>query len=129
LQFYSGKQAMNRPYFPTPILDAALAERRSKNEQARQRLLQTTLTWPAESAGEYEFESGYVFGSVTQAGKFTEASDIDVAIESMKVGEPFRMAGDLSLVLSREVDVVPLDRCHFADHVRQWGVKWIATVI
>ncbi|MGB8701610.1 MAG: nucleotidyltransferase domain-containing protein [Thermosynechococcaceae cyanobacterium] len=120
---------MNRPYFPTSILDAALAERRLQNEQVRQRLLEATLAWLAAKAGEYGFESGYVFGSVTQAGKFAEDSDIDVAIDSMSQGEPFRMAGDLSLVLNREVDVVPLDRCHFADHVRQLGVKWIATVI
>lgn len=73
---------MKHLYFPTSIFDEALAQRRLTNEKERLRLLQVMLGWLVENAGAYGFESGYVFGSVTKVDRFTQDSDVDVAVET-----------------------------------------------
>jgi predicted nucleotidyltransferase len=114
---------VKRPY-PTPLLDEKLAQLRLWSEQDRQRLLQDALAWLQENAGQFGIEQGYLFGSVTQAGRFSQESDIDVAIESLNQGDPFGLSGFLSLHLNRDVDIVPLNQCHFASKIRQTGIAW-----
>jgi predicted nucleotidyltransferase len=79
-----------------------------------------------EHASQFGIERGYLLGSVTQVGRFSPQSDLDLAVESLQQGDPFGLAGYLSLHLNREVDVVPLDQCHFADKIRQQGITWSA---
>ncbi|MDX2241196.1 MAG: nucleotidyltransferase domain-containing protein [Leptolyngbyaceae cyanobacterium bins.302] len=110
--------------FPTPLLDAKLAQLREQSEHDRQHLLQAAIVWLHHHAIDFGFEQGYLFGSVTQPGRFSPDSDIDLAIDSLNQGDPFGLGSYLSLHLDREVDVVPLDRCHFADKIRQTGIAW-----
>lgn len=110
--------------FSTSLLDAKLAHQQAENEAIRQRLLAEALTWLQTHAATYGIRHGYLFGSVTTAGRFQRLSDIDLAIETLRGGQPFELMGMLSLQVNREVDLVPLDQCHFADKIRQAGVKW-----
>lgn len=110
--------------FPTPLLDEKLAQLRQQSERDRPQLLQEALIWLQHNATRFGIERGYLFGSITQAGKFAPESDLDPAIESLNQGDPFGLAGYLSLHLNREVDVVPLDQCYFADKIRQTGIVW-----
>lgn len=110
--------------FPTPLLDERLKQRRSQNELDRQRLLQAALDWLQENAARFGVEGGYLFGSVTQAGQFSQYSDVDLAVENLCEGDPFGLIAYLSLHLDRTVDLVPLDQCHFAPKVRQTGTVW-----
>ena len=110
--------------FPTPLLDARLAREKEHNEAERQRLLALTLEWLRTHGATYEITHGYVFGSVTEPGRFTKASDIDVAVDTWKTGDICGLMGYLSLHLNRDVDVVPLDQCHFADKIRRLGISW-----
>ncbi|NJM85279.1 MAG: nucleotidyltransferase domain-containing protein, partial [Leptolyngbyaceae cyanobacterium RM2_2_21] len=73
--------------------------------------------WLQQNAARFGIDEGYLFGSVTQPGRFTQHSDVDVAIESIAAGQPFGLLSYLSTHLDREVDVVPLDQCHFADKI------------
>ena len=115
---------MNQVSFPTPILDEKLAQQRLQNEVERQHLLQEALLWLKQNAGQFAIESGYLFGSITQSGKFSQHSDVDLAVESLQQGDPFGLVSYLSLHLNREVDLVPLDQCHFAPKIRQIGILW-----
>ncbi|MEL7069925.1 MAG: nucleotidyltransferase domain-containing protein [Cyanobacteria bacterium J06581_3] len=112
--------------FPTPLLDARLAKEKKQNEQDRQRLLQQTLAWLSENAWHYGVDSGYIFGSVTESNRFTQRSDIDLAVETHKTGDICSLMGGLSGYVMRDVDVVPLDQCHFAEKIRRVGVAWTA---
>jgi predicted nucleotidyltransferase len=112
--------------FPTPLFDQKINQQRQQNERDRQQLLQQALDWLTHHAARFEIQQGYVFGSVTQPGKFRADSDIDVAIASINEGDPFGLIGYLSLELNRDVDIVPLDQCHFADKIRRTGILWIA---
>ena len=93
----------------------------------RQSLLEKALQWLQANAAAYGIRYGYLFGSVTISGRFRQLSDIDLAIETLKEGQPFGLMGALSLQVNREVDIVPLDQCHFADKICQVGIAWTAT--
>lgn len=110
--------------FPTPLFDQLLAERQTRWESERQTVLRAALEWLQLHGGDYGIKAGYVFGSVTQAGRFTEYSDVDLAIAHLGLGNCFGLMGALSLYLNREVDLVPLDQCHFADKIRREGIAW-----
>lgn len=112
--------------FPTPLLDARLAREKKQNEETRQQLLQQTLDWLSANAGQYGVDCGYVFGSVAEPNRFTQRSDIDLAVETHKTGNICGLMGGLSSYLLRDVDMVPLDKCHFAEKIRQVGMAWTA---
>ena len=112
--------------FPTPLLDARLAREKKQNEQDRQRLLSMTIDWLVKNAARYGIEKGYVFGSVTERDRFSQHSDVDLAVATHKTGDICALMGALSMHINRDVDVVPLDQCHFAEKIRRVGIEWIA---
>jgi predicted nucleotidyltransferase len=115
---------MGHSAFPTPILDQKLAQQRYQWERDRQVLLSAAQEWLELHAQEFGIEQGYLLGSVTQAGRFSARSDIDIAVETFCQGEPFGLASYLSLHLNRDVDVLSLDQCHFAEKIRKTGLSW-----
>ena len=108
--------------YPTPLLGAKLAQLKAQNEATRQALLATALFWLEHHAAEFGIRAGYVFGAITQAGCFSARSDVDLAIENLRQGNPFGLAGSLSSHLNREVDLAPLEQPHFVDKIRQTGI-------
>lgn len=112
--------------FSTHLLDARLAREKVHNEQVRQKLLQQTLDWLSANAKYYGVEKGYIFGSVTEPNRFTLRSDIDLAVETHKTGDICGLMGGLSGCVLRDVDMVPLDQCHFAEKICRVGVAWTA---
>lgn len=70
-------------------------------------------------------ERVWVFGSLTQPGRFHDASDVDVALEAepavMSAG---RLWSELTERLARPVDVVLLETCWFGDKIRREGELW-----
>jgi predicted nucleotidyltransferase len=57
-------------------------------------------------------------------GKFTETSDVDIAIDEVNPEYFFSVIGLLSTELGREVDLIELRKYHFACRIRQQGVLW-----
>jgi uncharacterized protein len=106
------------------LLDQVLAERRQQNEQTRQQVLQQVLDWLHSSGDRYGIEFAYLFGSVTQPGRFHEHSDVDLAVETIDPVLQIEAIADLSLALLRDVDIVDLRRCHFAHRIRERGQQW-----
>ena len=112
--------------FPTPLLDARLAREKTQNEQIRQQLVQQTLDWLTENAQRYGVKRGYIFGSLTMPDRFTQRSDIDLVVETHKTGDICALMGGLSQIVLRDIDMVPLDQCDFAEKIRRTGLVWIA---
>lgn len=110
--------------FPTPLLDARLVREKEQNEADRQRLLKSVLAWLRTNGITYGIAQGYIFGSVTEPGHFSRTSDVDIAVETWDRGNICGLMGYLSLHLNRDVDVVPLDQCHFSDKIRRLGMPW-----
>jgi uncharacterized protein len=112
--------------FDTSVLDAALAERREQWEQDRQALLADALRLLIGLAGQFDLRHAYLFGSLVQPGRFTEASDVDMAVAGLPADQFFALSAVLSAALGRDVDLVMLERCHFADKIRREGLLWTA---
>lgn len=113
--------------FDTSILDAALARRRVANEQERQAVLVKTMRLLDEFAPAYGIETAYLFGSLITPGRFTPHSDIDIAVEQVNPECFCEAISEFSRYLGRGVDLVELDKCHFAHRIREKGVLWERT--
>ena len=64
---------------------------------------------------------------MTKPGAFSDSSDVDMAIATLKDGDPFGFMSYLSLHLNLDVDLVPLEQCHFAAKIRATGISWKVT--
>ena len=113
--------------FDTSLLDKSLARRRAAREATRQAMLAAVVRLLGELSPRYGFRRAYIFGSVTQPGHFTEQSDVDIAVEPMEPAHFFAAMSALAEALGREVDLVELNKCHFAHRIRERGIEWIAT--
>ncbi len=110
--------------FDTSLLDRILIERQQQRERERQQVLQQVLAWLQTSGVCYGIESAYLFGSVTQPGRFHENSDVDLGVEAINPVRQIDAIADLSMALLRDVDIVDLRRCHFAHRIREQGQLW-----
>jgi uncharacterized protein len=112
------------PSYPTPILDAAIARRQQQDEQQRQATLARVWDWLNEFGATYGIIQAYVFGSVIRPHRFTDRSDVDVAVESIHPELFFQAMAKLSEQVEREVDLVELSKCPFAQRIREQGIPW-----
>ena len=66
-----------------------------------------------------------VFGSLTRAGRFTESSDVDLALESEPTSMSiYQLIAQLSERLGRRVDVALLSECRLKDKIIREGELW-----
>jgi predicted nucleotidyltransferase len=105
-----------------------LLSRRDKARQARGLVVRSQVRRDLRAAlhAPIPGERVWVFGSLTQPGRFNEASDVDVALEAepaaMSAG---RLWAELSERLARHVDVVLLETCRFRDKIQREGELWM----
>ena len=66
-----------------------------------------------------------IFGSLTKPGRFTEDSDVDVALAEEPPGMSiYQLTALLAERLGRRVDVVLLPECRFRDKILREGETW-----
>ena len=66
-----------------------------------------------------------VFGSLTKAGKFSDASDVDIALADEPAGMSiYQLIAQLSERLSRRVDVLLLSESRLRDKILREGELW-----
>ena len=67
----------------------------------------------------------FVFGSLVKPGRFTEESDIDLALEFEPPGMTvYQLISLLGERMGRRVDVLLLEACRFKDRVLREGELW-----
>ena len=110
--------------FDTSVLDAALDRQRAGHEQQRQALVTHVLRLLDDLGPAYGVQRAYIFGSLAKAGRFRPESDIDIAVAQIDARRFFEFSGRLSAELRREVDLMVLSECHFADKIRREGIEW-----
>ena len=113
--------------YDTSLLDQALSRRQAEWEAQRQETLARLYQWLDETADQFQLQQLYIFGSLIQANTFTDHSDIDVAVINLPDEHFFKLAAALSAALGREVDLIDLEQCHFADKIRREGLLWTAS--
>ncbi len=121
---FSLKYMLSNQKTNTDILDQVLAKKRLQSEQERQFLLQQVLQWLDKFAESYGIEQAYIFGSLTKPGKFHQKSDIDIAVEQINPENFCNAISFLSTETLRDVDIIKLSQCHFADSIRNTGILW-----
>jgi predicted nucleotidyltransferase len=72
----------------------------------------------------YTWNDAYIFGSVTSAGRYRSASDVDIALSGLNTLDYFAFIGDISELLNKRVDVVRLEECRFSQSIISKGIKW-----
>ncbi|MEO7913386.1 MAG: nucleotidyltransferase domain-containing protein [Roseiflexaceae bacterium] len=107
------------------LWEATLQCRRATNEVERCRILADLLAWLDAHAAEHGLQQVWVFGSVTQPNRFVARSDIDLALTQDPNMRQFQIMAKLSLWLDRDVDVILLDDCPFADKITREGIQWM----
>ncbi len=103
-------------------------ERRRQRLEDYENLRRTVLSEVEEAVkgltGKYEWDEIYLFGSITKSGRFQPNSDVDIGIKGLDKFALYAFIGDISVILNREVDVVRLEECPFAEKIMKSGVKW-----
>jgi predicted nucleotidyltransferase len=72
----------------------------------------------------YTWDDAYIFGSVTNTGRYGSASDVDIALSGLNTLDYFAFIGDISELLNKRVDVVRLEECRFSQSIISKGIKW-----
>ena len=111
--------------FNTDVLDRALARKRREREALRVEVQARALKLLEESP--VPLDEAILFGSVVRPGRFSVHSDVDVAVPDLEPRDFFALMGHLEEGLEREIDLVPIDTCHFADSIRRTGLRWTPT--
>lgn len=111
--------------FDTGVLDRALARKREERERVRRAVQARALRLLDESP--IDVGEAILFGSVVRPGQFDAESDVDVAIPAVAPRAYFTLMGHLEDGLGRDVDLVTIDSCHFADAIRRTGLRWTGT--
>lgn len=111
--------------FNTDVLDQAIARKRREREALRLVVQVRALQLLDESP--VALDEAILFGSVVRPGRFSPRSDVDVAVPDLEPRDFFALMGHLEEGLEREIDLVPIDTCHFADSIRRTGLRWTRT--
>ena len=96
-------------------------EDREKSRLAMTQLIDEALN---KLDKKYHLDEVYLFGSVAWSGRFCRNSDVDIAIKGLNKFDYYEFIADISELLDKRVDVVSLEECHFADSIKEKGVKW-----
>ncbi len=69
----------------------------------------------------------WVYGSLSQKGRFRQESDIDLALDLEPEGMSiYGISAWLGEILGRPTDVVILSETRFKDAIEKKGISWIA---
>ena len=113
--------------FNTDVLDRALARKRRERETLRVAVQARALELLDESP--IALDEAILFGSLVRPGRFDVRSDIDIAVPDLEPRDFFTLMGHLEEGLEREIDLVPINTCHFADSIRRTGLRWTRTAM
>ncbi|MHB8204211.1 MAG: nucleotidyltransferase family protein [Desulfomonilaceae bacterium] len=115
---------MNQEKFDTSIWERNLARKAEEREKLRQTVLVRLDEALKVLSEKYQWHEAFIFGSVTREGAFHDGSDVDVGIEGLNPLDHYAFVADISSLLERDIDVVLLEECGFAEKIKKKGQKW-----
>ena len=112
-----------RPRAPdSHILDSVVHAQKQRRESERNHALQQVVR--ALNDAPIYLQEAYLFGSILVPGAFGAQSDVDIAIHETEPRTYFRLKSYLEHTIGREVDLIELERCRFADSILRKGRLW-----
>ena len=93
----------------------------------RERLRSATLAELRKVLGELlPGQRVIVFGSLVKAGRFSDSSDIDLALDSEPASiNIYELSSVIGERMGRETDVLLLSECRFREKILREGQTWI----
>ena len=101
-----------------------VCQKAETQETVRRKVLQSVYQALDQLSDVYSWDDAFIFGSVTQPGRFFGASDIDIGIRGLDRFLLYEFIGKISMLLDRDVDVVRLEECRFAEKITSKGIQW-----
>ena len=108
--------------FDTSILDRVLREKRERWELERRETLARVVEALKEMRERFGIQEAYVVGSLLEPGRWTDSSDVDVAVAGAS-RYVLDIMGVLEEATGRDVDVIDLDRHTRAGSIKARGEK------
>ena len=96
-------------------------KRRQQNETLRRDTLEKAKAVIGTFFAGYPGTVVYLTGSVVKPGAFSADSDIDIAVEGFP-GSRLDLYASLSVLFEQPIDIIILEKCHFAEHIRRNGL-------
>lgn len=115
---------MNQKKFDFSIWKRNLARKEEEREKLRCAVLARLDEALKVLSAKYSWDEIFIFGSVARKGTFHDRSDVDIGIEGLDPLQHYAFVGELSGLLERDVDVVLLEECGFAERIKEKGLKW-----
>lgn len=106
------------------VLDRVIEERRREREYLRLNTLQICKEALKSLSERIEFEFAYIFGSIVKPYRFTEFSDVDIAIQGLDSSNFLYAASFLSDFIGFEVDLVEFEKLKFKNKILSEGILW-----
>ena len=110
--------------FDFSLWKQAIKIRGNASEELRRRALKELRDALRVLSEKYQWDEVYIFGSILHRGRFSERSDLDIGLKDLDKFQHYRFIADISMILSRNVDVIMLEDCPFAETVQKKGLKW-----
>lgn len=99
-------------------------ERYRERERKRQETLERVRRLLKNFFKDKDVGSVYLFGSITIEGRFYDHSDVDVAIDHLpRDMDRWELESMLEELLQREIDLIILEKCRFAQKIKEKGLK------
>ena len=115
---------MNQEKSDFSIWERNLARKEEESEKLRHSVLVRLDEALKALSEKYCWTEIFIFGSVTREGAFHDDSDVDIGIEGLNPLDHYAFVADISSLLERDVDVVLLEECGFAEKIKKKGQKW-----
>ncbi len=109
-----------KPY----ILDKVIEEKKREAEYTRKKLICRVFKALECASVRFGFKKAYIFGSISKKDRYTEYSDIDIAIENIYPPVFFKLKAFLENMICVEIDLADLGNIHFKDKVIKEGIAW-----
>ena len=105
----------------------SILKKQADQEKMRFAVLQQVEDALRSLEKKYQWDEAYLFGSIVMEGRYRQNSDIDIALLGLKKYDYYEFIGEISDLLNKRVDVVLLEECHFANFIKEKGIKWSRT--
>lgn len=113
---------MAHTHFDISLWEKKLCREREKQEALRHEMLRRARTVLKNYFDDKKVSHVFITGSLLHKNTFRQHSDIDVAVEGFQ-GDYFKIKSELEELLGRDVEIIELEKCRFANSIRERGER------
>jgi predicted nucleotidyltransferase len=97
--------------------------KKAESETFRKETLEKTIAALELVLPDFTIAEAYITGSILIPNKFGSNSDIDIAVSGLPDNDYFRFVACLGELLPRDIEVIELENCRFAEKILRTGMK------